>query len=621
MFKQRFMKRFLIRILILFNLFNLLKINLSQELDFNKNSIIVLKAEKQGYNLTDSKDEFFVDICDSYSYNKKDITLDYRQHYFFFPQLKNITYEFLYTKRNSTYLCFFEFFTFKNFFTNLAFYFIFPLFLFQISVLSLVFLMSLDKPLYNTPFKKMEVQKKNKDKCFLCKKYNDRKKNFSKLISETTNLEKDNTINKFNETEKGLITPSNNNPNKKENLINDNSTDSNKPFKKTINISISNTTDVVEQNIEESKATAEFDNYISERNKDENEKEKNNELNSIKKNNDNKEDSISFREKSIDNYSFGINTKFGLKFNNNFKDEKVIISSKRNDDNVFKKEDKLKKTEFIYNSINKNINNDIKKSNNNNSNFNPPINAYKKNFDNFEYVREEYFYFGYLLARIKDKRSIFDIYLDLLEQCQIIFKFFFTPFNIYEDIRIQMIYYALKLQLYFLFNCLLLEDYVINNIYDNKNFLIDDIYRSFLACVYTYGVGLVLYYLSNIKKTLIKRRYKLENLRILEQRLNLEIYKVTYTLCMDYLFNKLLIFSFTVVFIFLYSFYICFSFCAVYKYTQIYILKGVLFSVIISLISPFIFCWIPSFLRQTSIYSKDEKLYRFAKLIEYLFIP
>ena len=184
-----------------------------------------------------------------------------------------------------------------------------------------------------------------------------------------------------------------------------------------------------------------------------------------------------------------------------------------------------------------------------------------------------------------------------------------------------MIYYALKLELYFLFNCLLIKDYVINNIYDNKNCLIDDIYRSFLACIYTYCAGLFLYYLSNIKKTLIKRRYKLENMRILEQRLNLEIYKVTYSICMDYLFNKLIIFSFMVLSIFLYSFYICFSFCAVYKNTQIYILKGVIFSVIVSLISPFVFCWIPSYLRQVSISSKDEKLYSFVKLIEYLFIP
>ena len=615
MFKQRFLRSYLISILLLFNLFNLLKINHSQELDFNNNTIIVLKAQKQGYNLSNTNDEFFVDICSNYSYNKKDITLDYRQHYFFFPQNKSITYQFLYTKRNSTYLCFLDFFDFNNFFSNLAFYFIFPLFLFQISILSVVLLISLDKPLYNTPFKKKEMQQKYKNKCFLCKKYNERKKNFTKLNSETNNIEIDNSINKFNETEKGLNVPDNINSIKKEELLNNNSNDSHQPFNKSIKYSISNTTDVLEPNIQESKATAKFNVYINKINKDEYEKEKNNELNNNKIINDNKEDSYSYHEKSLDNYSFGINAKKGYKFNNNFyKDEKIIISSKRNEDKNINKEDKKKQTEFIYNSINK----DINKSINNYSNYIPPI---KKNLVNFEYVREEYFYFGYLLARIEDKRSIIDIYLDLLEQCQIIFKVFFISFNIYEDIKIQMVYYTVKLQLYFLFNCLLIKDYVINNIYDNKNFLSHDIYRSFLASIYTYCAGLILYYLSNIKRTLIKRRYKLENMRILEPRINLEIYKVTYSICIDYLYNKIIIFTFTVLIIFLYSFYICFSFCAVYKNTQIYILKGVIFSVIISLISPFIFCWVPSYLRQVSIYSKDEKFYSLVKLIERLFIP
>ena len=640
MLNQNYIKNILIRI---FLLFNLLKINLQQELESNKNTLILLKARKEGYDLSDSTDDFFLDICEDYSYNKKDITLDYRQHYFFFPKDNNIKIEFLHPKRNNTNLCFWVFFEFKNFFTNVSFYFLFPLFLIQISILSSIFFMSLDKLFYHTPFKKKELQKSFKNNCIFCKKYNNNKKknikNFTKFIPEA-NIEQNSTTNKYNETEKHLIVPSNiNNINntKKDDLIsysNKSSSDSQQAFNnKTINYSISNTTDVVKQNIEESRATAEFDDYS---NKDEKEiekvKEKNIEENNINKINinDNKEDSMSYHEKSIDNYSFGLNTKLRYNFYNNEK-----ISSKRNENNDFKIEDKIKKTEIIYNTINKDINkDDINKDINKNINKDllksntsllPPFqygnNIIKKNPENIEYIREEYFYFGYLLARIKDKRSVIDIYLDFLEQCQIIFKFFFIPFNIYEDIKLQIIYYGIKLQLYFLFNCLLLKEYVINDIYDNKNYLIYDIYRSFLSCIYTYLIGLFLYYLTNIKKTLIKRRYKLENMRISEQRLILEIYKVTYNICMDYLFHKLIIFSISLIFIFLSSFYICYSFCAVYKYTQIYILKGAIFSAIIALISPFIFCWIPSFLRHISLSLKNEKLYRFVKLIELLFIP
>ena len=151
MLNQNYIKNFLIRI---FLLFNLLKINLQQELESNKNTLILLKARKEGYDLSDSTDDFFLDICEDYSYNKKDITLDYRQHYFFFPKDNNIKIEFLHPKRNNTNLCFWVFFEFKNFFTNVAFYFLFPLFLIQISILSSIFFMSLDKLFYHTPFKK-----------------------------------------------------------------------------------------------------------------------------------------------------------------------------------------------------------------------------------------------------------------------------------------------------------------------------------------------------------------------------------------------------------------------------------------------------------------------------------
>lgn len=638
MFKERILKNTLI---ILFLLITLLKINLSD--DLKSESIIVLKAGKEGYDLTNSEDDFFLDICETFSYNNKDITLDYRQHYFFFAK-KNKTITFQHPKRNNTNLCFWVYFELNHFFDNISFYFLFILFLFQTSLFSFIFFRSFDQPFYHTSLKKMEFQKKYKKKCFLCNNFNKKRKkqtknaqkNFSEFTPET-NIEQNSNITKKdnekeieNETLKGLTVSQDINQIRTDELIsydNKGSSDSQQYMNKAIHFSISNTIDAVNRNIEESKATAKFVPYNNENIKDKNEDENdinneelNNKINS-KNINDNKEES--YPEKSIDNYSFG-NAKINFFFNNNnFKDEKIIINSKRNEENDRKKEEKLKKTEIIYKKINsKDINtnnNNIK--NNNSSSIYPFHYNIKRNPENIQYSPEEYFYFGYLLARIKDKRSVFDIYFDLLEQCHIIFKLFFIPFNIYEDFKVQMIYYLLKLQLYFLFNCLLLKDSVINNIYDNKNFLMDDIFRSFLSCIYVYIIGLFLYYLSNIKRTLIKRRYKIENMRLSEQRVNLEIYKITYNICMDYLHNKIIIFLISLLFIFLYSFYICFSFCAVYKNTQLYILKGVFLSVFFSLISPFIFCWIPSFLRNKSLSYKNEKLYRFTKIIELLFIP
>jgi hypothetical protein len=89
---------------------------------------------------------------------------------------------------------------------------------------------------------------------------------------------------------------------------------------------------------------------------------------------------------------------------------------------------------------------------------------------------------------------------------------------------------------------------------------------------------------------------------------------------MNILFNKLIILYILIIVIFLISWFICFGFCGAYRYTQIYALKGVILSIYISQISPFIFCWIPAFLRIISMKKKNVKLYDITKYIEKLFV-
>ena len=129
-----------------------------------------------------------------------------------------------------------------------------------------------------------------------------------------------------------------------------------------------------------------------------------------------------------------------------------------------------------------------------------------------------------------------------------------------------------------------------------------------------------IYKISNIKKTLIARRYRLLNIEQLEQRINYVFQKMTYKMAMDNLYTKLIIFIFVMVFVFIYSFYVCYGFCSVYYYTQFYLLKGVFISIIISLISPFIFCWIPSYFRKKALSEKKEKLFKIAKGIEFFLV-
>jgi hypothetical protein len=284
---------------------------------------------------------------------------------------------------------------------------------------------------------------------------------------------------------------------------------------------------------------------------------------------------------------------------------------------------KKKRENYLYEQMNQKNRKEIEtKKNNKNINADTPITVSNINNDMEKiYTREEYFYFGYLLARIEDKRTIFEIYIDLLEQCQIIFKFLHSPFNIYEDRKLQIIYYLIKINLYFLFNCLLIKCSVINDIYDDKNNFINDMYRSLLSTIFTYGISLYIYYLTNIKKVLIKRRYKMINLKINIPRINNEFFKFTYNFCVHFLFNKLLLLGFVILILFSYSFYVCFSFCIAYQNSQLLLLKCVLLSITFSLIIPFIVCWIPAFLRKLTMKRKKARYYDILKIIESLFVP
>ena len=325
-------------------------------------------------------------------------------------------------------------------------------------------------------------------------------------------------------------------------------------------------------------------------------------------------------EKSTENYTFGINFGTGYHFsiNNN------INKEEKKDENKEEKEDKIKRIQYVYEQINKNnrkmFNKNIKNSNNDINKDSPITISLPKKMEKI-YTREEYFYFGYLLARIEDKRSIFKIYMDLLEQCQIIFKFFYVPMNIYEDRKLQVVYYLMKFNLYFLFNSLLIKSSIINDIYDNKNSFINDFYRSLKATVCTYIIGLFLYYLTNIKQVMIRRRYKLINIKINDSRLNGEVVKFSMNFCLILLHNKLTLLFIVFFILFIYSSYITFSFCSVYTHTQLLLLKCVLLSITISQITPLILCWIPAILRKLALKKKKVRLYDITKFVELFYIP
>lgn len=574
---------------------------------FSQTEYLLLNAREFGVDLSNEKDLYFHDIC--INLNKiidKDVTLDYRRKYLFHNKYSyQSIINFERPLRNNSNDCFFINNSIDSFFSNISLVFIL-ISLIQILLIIMTFINKVSDSFDNTPYEKLKLinQKNRKNSRNInVEKNNNKINNGMNPYTEFTAEEKKEDNNKYTDSTNVA-------------MIETNLTDSKTPFN--------------EEEVDKNKNETQNQNSLDE----ESEKKPDSkiELTSLKikkldsKNQNNLDEIEMPKEKSTDNYTFGFN--LGTKINMNNDTANVVNEpiKEEKENSLEKKEDKIKRIRQIYDEINpnkkkiiiKNGNNKII-SNNNTNNEMEVFSAPKQ--EKKIYVREEYFYFKYLLARMEDKRSVFQIYVDLLEQCQIVFKFYKNYFNIYEDRKIQILYYLTKIYLYSLFNCLLIKSSVINDIYDNKNNIILDLFRSFKATIITYFLCFFLYKLTNIKRTLIKRRYKLINLKIQNKFLNAEIIELTKKLCYKFLRHKILSLFSLVLLIITYSYYISFSFCKVYKNTQILLLKSIIFCIIYSQIIPFIVCWIPAYTRKKSLDLKSAKLYDLTKFIEIFFVP
>ena len=570
---------------------------------FSQAEYLLLNARGFKVDLSNENDPFFHDICVNL---KKlvdvDLTLDYRRKYYFFKNI-NKQINFQRPLRNNSNDCFMINNSFEEIFTNYAIIIV-GIAIFQILLIYLILIKKFSECFNNSPLDKINLLNRKKKKTGKnikiennnnIIKINNGANSYSRFTAEE---KKEENFNNFENTDMAMI------PNK--------ITDSTNPMNE---IEVNNNENDKQNSIEEERE-GKVDSKL--------------ELNSIKeikipdRKDQNNLDEIDIpKEKSQENYTFGFN--FGTKINisnnnmNNINNNQI----EKKENSIEKKEDKMKRIRQIYDEINPSK----KKEENINKNINNP-NSITNELVIFSpqrqvkklYVREEYFYFKYLLARIEDKRSVCQIYRDLLEHNQIIFKFYLNSFNIYEDRKIQFLYYLTKIELYFLINCLLIKSSDINDIYDNKSTLFSNFIRSLKATIITYFISLFLYKLTNIKKVLLKRRYKLRNMKVSNSIIREEITKLTRTICENFLYNKFIVFIIFIALFVSYSFYISFSFCKTYPNSQHIILECVAFSILISQLIPFIACWIPAFLRRQAIDLKEVALYDLAKFIEFFFV-
>ena len=570
---------------------------------FSQSEYLLINAREFNINLSDENDPFFHDIC--VNLNKlvdKDITLDYRRKYYFYKKYANKQINFQRPLRNNSNDCFMINNSFEATFSNLGMIIV-GIVSVQIILIFMILIKKFSGSFNNTPNEKLlQINKKNKKTKNIKNennnntiKINNGTNSYSKFTAEVKKEENDNN---YDNTDMAMVDTK--------------IMDSTNPMNK---IEENNNNENGKQNSVEEENEEKIDSKL--------------EMNSIKeiKKSDRKDqnnlDEIDIpKEKSQENYTFGFN--FGTKIiigNNNMNN----INSKQKEEkenSKENKENKMKRIRQIYDEINpskkkeENVNKNITNNSINNkiAVFAPPQQIKKL------YVREEYFYFKYLLARIEDKRSVFQIYMDLLEYNQIIFKLYPNSFNIYEDKKIQILYYLTKIEIYFLINCLLIKSSDINDIYDNKSTILSKFIKSLKSTIITYFISLFLYKLTNIKKVLIKRRYKLINLKVSNSIIKEEISKLTRTICEKFLYNKFIVFIIFIALFVSYSFYITFSFCKTYPNSQLILLECVAFNILLSQLSPFIACWIPAFLRRKAIDLKEVTLYDLVKFIEFFFV-
>jgi hypothetical protein len=151
---------------IFFFLICLLKLALFQEM--KKDIDLINKAKEYGYDLRNPEDPFFHDICTTFKEIKKDITLEYRRKYYFFPIKKNSLIDLKLIsqapKRNNSNYCFTINNSFLGFFHNVVIICFLPMFILQFSLLLVCLLFRISDSIKNTPQNKVQAQNKKKEK-------------------------------------------------------------------------------------------------------------------------------------------------------------------------------------------------------------------------------------------------------------------------------------------------------------------------------------------------------------------------------------------------------------------------------------------------------------------------
>ena len=226
-----------------------------------------------------------------------------------------------------------------------------------------------------------------------------------------------------------------------------------------------------------------------------------------------------------------------------------------------------------------------------------------KNYNDFELNT-----LPYIEALEIDKRNYFQYYISLIKRKQILIFTFFMKDD-YNSIYIKICLLFFSFALSYSINALFFTDAAIHKIKVRKgvyNF-VEQIPQIIYSTILMSIINIIVTYLSLSEKIIIELKRVVNNVKEKSK----EVKK-----CLKIKFITFFIF---IIIILLFFWYYVACFGAIYKNTQIYLIKDISISFVLSLIYPFGICLIPGVFRIPSLKSKKknkECLYKFSCFIQ-----
>ena len=228
----------------------------------------------------------------------------------------------------------------------------------------------------------------------------------------------------------------------------------------------------------------------------------------------------------------------------------------------------------------------------------------QKQLNNYEFN-----YLDYKKAIALDNRTIFTFYWNLLKEKQLIL-FAFLPENDYNLRYMKVLIFILSFSLYFTVNAFFFVDDTMDkiNIYSGKFSILFNLPQIIYSSIITTVLTIILKNLALSMKNILSIK-KSKNLKIAREKCK-KIKK----------FLKTKFISFFIIgnILMLFFLYYISCFCSVYKNTQVILIKDTLLSFALSMLYPFGTCMIPGIFRFISLADKNknrECLYKLSNLI------